>query len=482
MLKEKARVIRRAKMILDALVVTVAFFVAYFLRLHFHAFYKFNLIPSEKVIGEPFGLDQYLRILILWVPLWVIMLGFNGLYRSFRTRSFLEITWGIIKSAFLSVLAFGGLAFVLRLHFVSRVFFVIFVVTSCVLLILERWAIVSVSHHMRSTGYNLRRLLIVGTGRRAERFIKMIKAHHEWGLRISGLVDDDPARVNKEYFGIKVIGVLADIPRILRERVIDEVIFVVPRQWLERIQKSIAACEVQGVRTSVAADLFDLRIARARQTDLNGFPLMSFETTFGHEWELLIKRLFDLMVSFLGLILLFPFLLITAILVKFTSRGPVFFRQKRIGVNGRIFTLYKFRTMLAGAEEKLAKLESLNEMDGPVFKIKDDPRITSLGRFLRKFSIDELPQLFNIFVGHMSLVGPRPPIPGEVGEYAHWQKRRLSMRPGLTCFWQISGRNKISFKRWMELDLQYIDNWSLWLDFEILMRTIPVVLFGIGAS
>jgi len=350
------------------------------------------------------------------------------------------------------------------------------------LLILEKWILVSIVHYLRRMGYNLRRLLIVGTGRRAERFVKMIKEHPEWGLHISGSIDDEAAKVGGKFFGIKVSGVLADIPRILRESVIDEVIFVVPRKWLERIQKSIAACEIQGVKASVAADLFDLKIAHARQTDLNGFPLMSFETTFGREWQLFTKRAIDLTVTTAGLIALSPFLLIIAGLIKFTSPGFVFFRQKRMGVNNRSFTLYKFRTMFADAEEKLAELEHLNEMDGPVFKIKNDPRITPFGRILRKTSIDELPQLFNVFMGHMSLVGPRPPIPGEVGKYEHWQRRRLSLRPGITCLWQANGRNKIGFNRWVELDLKYIDNWSLWRDFKILMKTVPVVLFGIGAS
>lgn len=482
MLKEQEKLIRRAFMLLDALVVTLAFFAAYFLRVHFHAFYKFDLISSAQVIGVPASLQQYLLVLFLWVPLWMLMLAFNGLYRPLRTRVFLEVAWDIIKAAFFSVLAFGSLAFILKIHFVSRMFFVIFIGMSTGLLILERWTLVSISHYMRRKGYNFRRLLLVGTGPRAERFVEMIKAHPEWGLQINGLIDDETKKVGKKFFGIRVIGLLSDIPRILREKVIDEVIFVVPRMWLERIQKSIAACELQGVKTSVAADLFDLKIARAKQTDLNGFPLMSFETTFGQEWQLLAKRAFDLTASVLGLIALLPFLLIIAALIKLTSPGLVFFRQKRMGVNGRIFNLYKFRTMYKDAEEKLAELEHLNEMEGPVFKIKNDPRITPLGRFLRKMSIDELPQLFNVFMGHMSLVGPRPPIPDEVDKYELWQRRRLSMRPGITCLWQAGGRNKIGFDKWMELDLKYIDNWSLWLDFKILMKTIPVVLFGIGAS
>lgn len=482
MLKEREKVIRRATMVLDAMVVIAAFFAAYFLRLHFHAFYKLDLVPSSQVIGAPLSLGLYLSTLWLWVPLWMLMLAFNGLYRPFRTRTFLEIVWIVIRAAFFTALAFGSLAFILKIQFISRVFFVIFIGLSSEFLILEKWVAVSVAHHLRRIGYNFRRLLIVGTGPRAERFVKMLKAHPEWGLRIIGLIDDEPAKIGEEFFGIKVIGVLADIPRILQENVVDDVIFVVPRMWLERIQKSIAACEIQGVKTSVAADLFDLKIALLRQTDWDGVPLLSFETTFGREWQLFFKRALDLTVSGLGLIILSPILLIIAGLIKITSPGPVFFRQKRVGVNGRIFTLYKFRTMFKDAEEKLANLEYLNEMEGPVFKIKDDPRITTLGRRLRKMSIDELPQLFNVLMGQMSLVGPRPPLPEEVEQYELWQRRRLSMRPGLTCLWQAGGRNEIGFDKWMELDLRYIDNWSLWQDFKILVKTIPVVLFGVGAS
>lgn len=482
MLKEQENVIRRATMVLDAAVVVLAFFAAYFLRQHFHAFYKLDLVPSAQVIGAPTGIGGYITTLFLWLPIWMLMLSLNGLYRPFRTRTFLELVWGITKSAFFSALVFGNLAFILKIQFVSRVFFVMFIVIALGFLILEKWITVSIAHGLRRRGYNFRRLLIVGTGRRAKRFVQMVEAHSDWGLQISGLIDDEIAKVGKEFFGNRVIGVLADIPRIIQENVIDEVIFIVPRMWLERIQKSIAACELQGVKTSVAADLFDLKIARARQTDLNGFPLMSFETTFGREWQLFFKRALDLTVTTLGLIVLSPVLLIIAGLIKITSSGPVFFKQKRIGVNGRVFTLYKFRTMLKDAEENLANLRHLNEAQGPVFKIKRDPRITGLGRILRRLSIDEVPQLFNVFMGHMSLVGPRPPIPDEVGKYQLWQRRRLSLRPGLTCLWQINGRNKIGFDKWMELDLKYIDNWCLWLDFKILIKTVPVVLFGIGAS
>ena len=379
------------------------------------------------------------------------------------------------------MLAFGSLAFIFRIHFVSRVFVILFMAIAFSLLILEKWAVYSSRSYVRKKGFNIRYSLIVGTGPRAEKFIKNIEAHPEWGIKIIGLVDDDVSKVGKKVCGHEIIGTIDNIQHILQYQVIDEVVFIVPRMWLERIQDSIQVCETQGVRTHVAADLFNLSIARAKYNDLEGFPLLTFDTSFAMEWQLCIKRSIDLFVSLLCLIVLFPIFLIVSILIKFTSRGTIFFKQRRVGLNGRNFNLYKFRSMYKDAQNKFVDVAHLNEMKGPVFKMKDDPRITPLGKFLRKTSIDELPQLYNVLVGHMSLVGPRPPIPAEVNEYQLWHRRRLSMRPGLTCLWQISGRNKIDFDEWMRLDLKYLDNWSLWLDFEILVKTIPTVLFGVGA-
>jgi len=481
MLKEHQVLIRRSIMFLDILVIMGAFLLAYNIRINFHLFYRFDLIPASRVVFETVGFRQHLIAFFPLIPLWVLMLSLSGAYRSFRTISVLKIFWAVIRAVFLTVLVFSSFAFIFKLEFISRIFFTIFIGFSTFLLVLEKWIVISFSRRARSRGYNYRRLLLVGTGPRAERFIAMLKSHPEWGFKIVGLIDDDMSRVNKHFFGINVIGALRDLADILRRRTIDEVIFIVPRTWLQRIQQSIAICETLGIKASVAADLFDLRIAQAKQDDLGGFPLLSFESTLAKEWQLLLKRAVDLVVSVAGMILILPVFLIVAAVIKFSSKGPIFFRQRRMGLNGRVFTCYKFRSMLKGASKKLDEVKHLNEMDGPVFKIKKDPRITFVGMFLRKISLDELPQLFNIFMGNMSLVGPRPPIPSEVKKYELWQRRRLSMRPGLTCLWQISGRNKISFDRWMELDLQYIDTWSLWLDFKILIKTIPVVAFGIGA-
>ncbi|MFC1704264.1 sugar transferase [Candidatus Omnitrophota bacterium] len=481
MINEREGVVRRIKMLLDALIITGAFFLSYYIFSHFHLFYRLDLVASSRVIGSPAGLRMYLPVLILWVSLWIFMLSLNGVYRSLRAHAFFEVIWIIIKSGLFSTLAFTSVAFLLKIEFISRIFILIFTFASFALLILEKRIVVSVIHNLLLKGYNLRNILVVGTGPRAERFVDMINAHPEWGFSIIGLIDDDTSRVGKKILGAKVMGTLKDIPQILRKKIVDEVVFVVPRMWLQRIQHSVAACETQGIKAHVAADLFDLNIAKARQTDLEGFPLLTFETTFAMEWQLFIKRSIDLVASGLGIVFLSPLFLLVSIIIKTTSPGPVFFKQRRVGLNGRIFTLFKFRSMYKNAQEKLKELEHLNEASGPVFKIKDDPRITPIGRFMRKTSIDELPQLFNVFMAQMSLVGPRPPIPSEVRKYRLWQRRRLSMRPGITCLWQVSGRSKISFERWMELDLEYIDHWCLRLDFNILMKTIPAVTAGVGA-
>ncbi len=481
MIREQEAFLRRLMIVADIGVVAASFILSYFLRENIHSFYKLDLIPLKQGIGMPAPLNMYLWLLLFILPIWSGLLYFQGMYRSFRVRKFIEIVWIIFKTEFFGILLFGSVVFIFKLHYVSRVFIVLFAFLCGCVLLAEKSILIGVFRLSRRRGYNYRNLLIAGTGKRAEEFIRLVQQHKEWGLRIIGLIDDEPERLNKELLGIKVIGLLDDIPHILHTNVIDEVVFVVPRSWLNRIEASLLACEEEGIKATVSMDLFNLRFARARPTDLQGFPLLSFEMTSEDQWKLFVKRNFDIAASFFGLIVLAPLFLIISMAIKLTSKGQVFFRQKRCGVNGRIFTLLKFRTMAVGAEGMQDELLLRNEMSGPVFKMKDDPRVTPFGHLLRKMSIDELPQLINVFKGEMSIVGPRPPLPSEVEKYDVWQRRRLSMKPGLTCLWQISGRSKVDFDKWMELDLEYIDGWSLWLDFKILMKTIPVVIFGIGA-
>jgi exopolysaccharide biosynthesis polyprenyl glycosylphosphotransferase len=260
------------------------------------------------------------------------------------------------------------------------------------------------------------------------------------------------------------------------------VVFIVPRAWLNGIEGAVRLCEEQGVKTSIALDLYDLAVARPLVTELEGMPMLTYSTTPSSEGKLALKRAIDLIGSAFLLLVVSPLFLIIAAAIKLTSKGPVFFRQTRVGLNGRHFILLKFRSMVVDAEQRLREIAHLNEMDGPVFKVRHDPRVTPVGRLLRKTSLDELPQLINVLRGEMSLVGPRPPVPSEVVAYAPWQKRRLSMKPGITCLWQVNGRNTIDFDQWMKLDLEYIDNWSLGLDLKIVGKTVPAVLLGKGAS
>jgi len=482
MLKEKEAIIRKAMIIFDVFVVSFAFFIAYFLRQRFHVFYKLDLIPSTQVVADKIeSFSVYLIIFFFVVPLWSAMLYLNGMYRSLRTRTLLEIVWSVTKSSFFVTLAFGTIVFLFKLEFISRIFFAIFLVTSLTFIILEKIALFSIMHYVRGHGFNYRTLLVVGTGKRAASFIKRIQDHPEWGFQILGLVEDEPGRGIERVNGIKVIGNINDIQEILHRHAIDEVIFVVPRSRLNHMESAIYKCEMEGIKATVTVDLFDMKIARACISEIDGIPLVTFKTTVAKEWQLFAKRAMDIVLSGLGIIILSPFLLMAAILIKFTSSGPILFKQQRLGFNGRKFLLYKFRTMYRGAQEILSKVKDVNEMDKPDFKKEKVQWITPVGRFLRKFSIDELPQLLNVFAGHMSLIGPRPTVPDEVSLYESWQRRRFSMKPGVTCLWQIRGRNKIGHEEWMKLDLEYLDNWSLWLDFKILVRTIPTVLFGIGA-
>lgn len=467
MLKEKETVFRRFLIFVDACVITLAYVIAFLLR---------GLVDESNITLTRFGLA-----LIFAIPYWCLALYANGMYQSMRTRSYLKIFWAVIKSAVVTFLLMGTFIFLFKLTFMSRLFFLFFSGLSFLFIWLEKTAVFMSSHYVRRQGLNTRRLLVVGTGKRAAAFIKKNDQHPEWGFEILGAIDDEPGRGVHQVGRLAIIGTLEDIPRIFHREAVDEVVFVVPRSRLNTLQGTIDNCETEGVVVTVAVDLFDTKLARSSVTELDGLPLLHFKTTHAREWELLIKHIFDFTVSGLGILILSLFFLLTAIIIKATSRGPVFFKQTRFGLHGRKFTLYKFRTMRLGAQDVLSDVTDLNSMTTPEFRNKKTKWITPIGRLLRKFSLDELPQLFNVFVGHMSIVGPRPTVPDEVDKYKDWQRRRFSMKPGITCLWQVNGRNNIAFEDWMKLDLEYLDNWSLWLDAKILLKTVPVVLFGIGA-
>lgn len=467
MLKEKETVLRRFLLFVDAIVVALAYLFAYAL----------SHIAGQNGIT----LGEHAILVILSVLLWTMTLYANDIYGPMRTRSYPEVLWAIAKSAFISILALGTFVFMLKLTEMSRLFFTLFAALSTLFILLEKTILFLTAHYFRRKGLNTRRILIVGTGKRATEFVRKADGHPEWGFEILGAIDDEPGRGVQKVGRLDVIGTLEDIPRIFHSDAVDEVIFVVPRSRLNALQEAIHNCETEGVVVTVTVDLFDTKLAKSSVTELDGLPLLHFKTTRAREWQLLVKRIFDFTAASLLILMLSPVLLIFAILIKVTSKGPIFFKQTRLGLAGRKFTLYKFRSMRLGAHEVLSEVTDLNEMTTPEFQKKKRQWITPIGRLMRKLSIDEFPQLFNVFVGHMSFVGPRPTVPDEVDKYKAWQRRRFSMKPGITCLWQVNGRNNIAFEEWMKLDLDYLDNWSLWLDVKILVKTVPVVLFGIGA-
>jgi exopolysaccharide biosynthesis polyprenyl glycosylphosphotransferase len=340
---------------------------------------------------------------------------------------------------------------------------------------------------LRSRGKNTRYILIVGTNERAIEFVRQIGGHPELGYHVIGFVDDDWAGTQVfESTGYARCCTFAGLADFFRLNVIDEAAIYLPlRSYYEHAAELVSLCEQHGVVIRFDSQVFKLRNVQPRGQDLDLVETSRVFAAAGSA-ELLpamIKRTLDCLCSAALLVWLAPVLLVTAVLVKLTSRGPIVFSQIRVGLNKRQFKIYKFRTMVANAEQLQDQLLGMNEMSGPVFKIKRDPRVTPLGRILRKTSIDELPQLFNVLRGDMSLVGPRAMSLRDYRLFDQdWQRRRFSVKPGITCLWQVCGRSALPFDKWMELDMQYIDKWSLWLDLKILAQTVPAVLRGTGAA
>jgi len=485
MVHEKEVFLIRLMKITDAFIIALSFFLAFFFGMALRQSLvglPLAFAPSNDIEGALIFLKNHLSLVLITIPAWISLMSLDGVYQNFRTKLYIEIIWRVFRTGLLSVVVMGSVAFILKMTLTSRLYVAAFATTAFFGLAIGKAIWKKVMDVAFQRGYNLVNLLIVGSGHRAQEFIKLVRAHANWGLKIVGLVDDDPKLLGKTVLDYEIIGRLRDIPRILREYVVDRVIFVVPRLWLNRIEAAIEHCEMEGIDTAVAVDLFHPKLAQIKQSKFVDIPLLVFQTSVAKEWQLFLKRMIDMFVSMIALIVLSPIFIISIIVIKLSSPGPIFYKQTRVGMNGRLFTLYKFRSMADGAEMRKRELERQNEMKGPTFKMRRDPRVTKFGRFMRKFSIDEYPQLLNVLKGDMSLVGPRPSLQTEVEMYEVWQRRRLSMKPGITCIWQVSGRNKIDFDRWMEMDLQYIDNFCIWLDFTLLVRTVFVVLSGYGAS
>lgn len=415
------------------------------------------------------------------ILIWHIIFNSFQLYRSRRMSKGTHEWKDILKATASGTAVFALIGHLFRISVFSPVFVVTFWVSSTASTLLFRWGLRYALYKARLKGRNLRNILIVGTNQRAYKFARTIEEKKELGYRILGYIDNNIHISNRR---IRLMGTVEAFPDIIKEHVIDEVIITLPiKSCYEQIQGVVQHAEEQGITIKYLPDLFDTKFARLREEVFEDYLVMTMASGLQGGWQYEAKRLTDIALALALILLTFPLMVFAAIIVKLTSPGPVFFIQRRVGQNKRQIRLYKFRTMIEDAEKMQPELEELNEMDGPVFKIKNDPRVTKAGRWLRRTSIDELPQLFNVLRGDMSLVGPRPlPIRDYKGFNQDWQRRRFSVPPGITCTWQINGRNETTFEKWMKMDMEYIDNWNLSNDFKILIKTIPAVLRRNGAA
>ncbi len=457
--------------LVDLLIMSVAFFVAFWLSTD---------MPLAAFLVERAKIENVPLMMVLWIA-WHLVFYRVGLYGSRRLVSRSREARDIFWATTLGSLLISSAASIFKIQVQNPEFLLTFWALSTLLAIIGRLSVRFVLEAARVRGRNLRHVLVVGTNERAVDFADTIRSKPELGYHLIGFVDEEWAGAE----ALRASGgeIVADFDRLnqyLSENVVDEVVVALPMsKSYQQSSRIVNICEVQGITVRFLWQFFEPKLAKAKMESFQNVPVLTLESGSTSNSQQLTKRLLDVFVSATLLILLAPVLLLTALAIRLTSRGPTFFAQQRVGFRKRTFRLFKFRTMVPDAEQKLAEIEHLNEVSGPVFKIKNDPRVTKIGAFLRRTSIDELPQLWNIFRGDMSLVGPRPlPIRDCEGFEEDQHRRRFSVPPGLTCLWQVAGRSSIPFEQWMKLDLQYIDNWSPWLDLKILMWTVPVVFEG----
>jgi exopolysaccharide biosynthesis polyprenyl glycosylphosphotransferase len=463
----------------DLAIMTVSFASATLAESYLSAHMSFGDFLSMRIKLQ--NIVLFLGLLAVWHGVFSAV----GLYHSKRIEARRNEVKDVLTATSVGtvLLVLAGALF--RIRMITPLFLAAFWVVSSLTTVVYRLLLRQLLAWIRIHGRNLRRILIVGTNERAVRFARSIESRPELGYELMGFVDGVwPGREAFRASGYPLVADCEHFPQLLREHVIDEIVLALPMKscYLQASRIATQGRE-QGILVHSLTDIFELGAPHSSTSGFDPDAAMIVSSNQSEGWPSVIKSVMDVVISAAALILLAPLFLITAIVIRWDSPGPIFFAQERVGLNKRRFRVYKFRTMITGAERMQAELEARNEADGPVFKIKDDPRTTRVGRFLRKFSIDELPQLINILRGDMSLVGPRPlPVRDYNGFDQDRQRRRFSVRPGLTCLWQINGRSTVSFEHWMDLDMQYIDQWSLWLDLKILVRTIPAVLRGTGAA
>ena len=469
MLKQQATTLRKIAIALDNVILVSAFMLAYFLR------------RSAGTVGE---LNNYIWLLLFAIPCWFILLNHFKLYESLRMRSNAGIVWALFKVHVIGGMVLAAIIFMLDTHNYSRLLFIYFLLSSFLTISAFKVAIKFLLNRIRYKGFNVRNILIIGTGPNALKMCELIHEHREWGLNLIGLVSLADEAVATTPESPQIVGSINNVIDICKNRMIDEVVFALERGASREPLKYMHDLQDLGLTVRVVIDYLTPRNSRTEVSFFHDeIPIITFSSISFNGDQLLAKRCLDFVGALVGLALtalMFPFIILA---IKLDSPGPIFFGQPRVRENGRSFICWKFRTMCVDAEEQKQNLMALNEMKGAMFKVKNDPRVTRVGSFLRKTSLDEFPQFWNVLHGEMSLVGTRPPTPGEVATYENWHRKRISIKPGITGLWQVNGRNQVQeFDDVVRLDILYIETWTIWLDIRILFKTIWVVFARRGAS
>ena len=457
--------------VVDLLATNLAFFLAYQLR------YVYELggdVPGENAVD----FAAYVPVQALFVALCLLGFQLRGTYSLPRGSSLTREAGAIIGSTAIAAMVVFALASMVRYPASSRLTFIYAWILAVTLCIVGRAMVRVLRAQLHRAGVGVERVIVVGNNRQARMVMQMLAQQGHLGYRVLGFVDD---AVRNDFGRFRALGPTQNLTTLIPQLGADRVIVALPAAQHSEIMWVLDHCRQDGVSYSLVPDLFELRLSHVNLETVSGIPLLAFDETNIAGWNLFVKRALDVAVSSALLILLSPLFALVAIAIKLDSAGPVFFRQIRLGRGAVPFTCYKFRSMHERAEDEIGRLLDRNEADGPLFKIRADPRLTRVGHWLRRWSIDELPQLMNVARGDMSLVGPRPPIPAEVERYEEWHRRRLEVVPGITGLWQVSGRSELSFDEMVMLDIYYIENWSLGLDLQILVRTGPAVVAGSGA-
>ncbi|MGC9396652.1 MAG: undecaprenyl-phosphate glucose phosphotransferase [Anaerolineae bacterium] len=457
---------------IDIVMINAAVGLAYLFRYRLQWF-------VDVVFDAPFlAYLPFCALFTLTIPL---VLWFERAYTHWRGRNWIDQIFQIIMAVATTLVLALAFAFAIRPLVYSRLLLLEAGLFMVVLLSLGRAFALVVQARRQRKGIGVRRIVIVGAGEVGRRVMRTLVARPDLGYRIVGYVDDNPDKGEGGLGRIKGLGDLDKLSRIIDTENVDEVIITLPWNYQRRILSILRECERRQVTARLVPDLFQMSLSRVEVSDLGGVPLIEVQEIAFSKVALFVKRVMDVVGASLALLFGWPFFALIALAIKRDSPGPVLFMQERVGKNHKRFTIYKFRSMRMGAEEELVSLKEVVEHNDITFKMRDDPRMTRVGRLLRRFSMDELPQFINVLKGDMSLVGPRPPIPAEVEQYQSWHLKRLTVPPGLTGMWQVSGRSELTFDEMVLLDLYYIEHWSPWLDLAIILRTIPKILLGDGA-